>query len=311
MNIAQDVSELIGSTPMLQCERIERSLKLKAHLWAKVESCNPLRSVKDRVALALIEAAEEKELIGKHTVIIEPTSGNTGVGLAMVAAIKGYRLILTMPDSMSLERRTLLKALGAEIVLTPSYEGMGGAILKAEELAEHLGDAFIPQQFYNPANAEVHRRTTGPEIWRDLHGEVDAFVAGIGTGGTITGVGEYLKRRNPQVRVFGVEPAGSPVLSGGRPGPHRLQGIGAGFVPKVLNTKVYTEIIRIRDDEAYAGSRALARWEGLLAGITSGAALHAAITVAQRPEMAGRNIVFLLPDTGERYLSLSLFDTEE
>jgi cysteine synthase A len=281
---------------------------LKAVLLAKLEMFNPMRNVKDRVAMAMIEAAEEAELIGRGTVIIEPTSGNTGIGLAMAAAIKGYHLILTMPDAMSLERRALLKALGVEIVLTPAHLGMTGAILKAEELAEHLGDAFIPQQFFNPANADIHHRTTGVEIWQDTNGAVDYFIAGIGTGGTITGVGEYLKHRNPKVKVVGIEPSDSPVLSGGRPGPHRLQGIGAGFVPKVLNTHIYDEIFTVKTEEAYAGCRRLARTEGVLAGITSGAALHAAIEIARRPEAQGKQIVFLLPDTGERYLSLPVFD---
>ncbi len=308
MNIVENVSALIGHTPLLRCHKIEQELGLKAALLAKLEMFNPMRNVKDRVAMAMIEAAEEAELIGKNTVIIEPTSGNTGIGLAMAAAIKGYHLILTMPDAMSLERRSLLKALGVELVLTPAHLGMTGAILKAEELAEHLGDAFIPQQFYNPANADIHRRTTGPEIWDDAAGKVDYFIAGIGTGGTITGVGEYLKRRNPNVKVVGIEPSDSPVLSGGRPGPHRLQGIGAGFVPKVLNTKIYDEIFCVKTDEAYAGCRMLATREGVLAGVTSGAALHAAIEVARRPEAEGKNIVFLLPDTGERYLSLPLFE---
>jgi cysteine synthase A len=308
MNIVENVSALIGHTPLLRCHKIEQELGLKTALLAKLEMFNPMRNVKDRVAMAMIEAAEEAELIGKNTVIIEPTSGNTGIGLAMAAAIKGYHLILTMPDAMSLERRSLLKALGVELVLTPAHLGMTGAILKAEELAEHLGDAFIPQQFYNPANADIHRRTTGPEIWDDAAGKVDYFIAGIGTGGTITGAGEYLKRRNPNVKVVGIEPSDSPVLSGGRPGPHRLQGIGAGFVPKVLNTKVYDEIFCVKTDEAYAGCRMLATREGVLAGITSGAALHAAIEVARRPEAEGKNIVFLLPDTGERYLSLPLFE---
>lgn len=308
MNIVQNVSELIGGTPLLRCERIERELGLKAVLLAKLEMFNPMRNVKDRVAMAMIEAAEEAELIGRGTVIIEPTSGNTGIGLAMAAAIKGYHLILTMPDAMSLERRALLKALGVEIVLTPAHLGMTGAILKAEELAEHLGDAFIPQQFFNPANADIHRRTTGLEIWQDTNGAVDYFIAGIGTGGTITGVGEYLKHRNPKVKVVGIEPSDSPVLSGGRPGPHRLQGIGAGFVPKVLNTHIYDEIFTVKTEEAYAGCRRLARTEGVLAGITSGAALHAAIEIARRPEAQGKQIVFLLPDTGERYLSLPVFD---
>jgi cysteine synthase A len=308
MNIVENVSALIGNTPLLRCERIERELGLKAELWAKLEMFNPMRNVKDRVAMAMLEAAEEAELIGKNTVIIEPTSGNTGIGLAMAAVIKGYHLILTMPDAMSLERRSLLKALGVEIVLTPAHLGMTGAILKAEELAEHLGDAFIPQQFYNPANADIHRRTTGAEIWQDTEGRVDYFIAGIGTGGTITGVGEYLKHRNPKVHVVGIEPSDSPVLSGGRPGPHRLQGIGAGFVPKVLNTKVYDEIFTVKTDEAYAGCRRLAKVEGVLAGITSGAALHAAVEIARRPEAQGKRIVFLLPDTGERYLSLPVFE---
>ncbi len=304
--IAKSLLELIGNTPLLELSKTEKDLKLTARVLAKLEYLNPGRSVKDRVGLALIDKAERLGLIGRNTVIIEPTSGNTGIGLALVAARRGYRLILTMPDSMSMERRTLLRSLGAELVLTPAYEGMPGAIRKAQELAkEHNG--FIPQQFANAANPEIHRRTTAQEILADTDGVVDIFVAGVGTGGTITGVGEVLKQRNPQAKVVAVEPFDSPVLSGGKAGPHKLQGIGAGFVPQVLNTKVYDEIFRVKNEDAFATSRRLAANEGLLVGISSGAAAYAALEIAKRPENAGKTIVVLLPDTGERYLSTSLF----
>lgn len=308
--VASGLIQLIGNTPLLELSRIESDNNLNATLLAKLEAFNPARSVKDRVGYAMIKAAEEKGRIDEDTVIIEPTSGNTGVGLAWVAAIRGYHLILTMPDSMSLERRSLLRALGAEIVLTPAYEGMGGAISKALELAEKYGNAYIPQQFDNPANVEAHRATTAEEIWNDTDGTVDIFVAGVGTGGTITGVGEALKQHNPRVKVVAVEPADSPVLSGGKPGPHKLQGIGAGFVPKVLNTSVYDEIFKVRNDDAFRMGRQLARKEGVLAGISSGAAAYAAVEVAKRPENAGKTIVALLPDTGERYLSTPLYNQQ-
>lgn len=306
--IAQNLTELIGSTPLIELSRIGEQLNLSARILAKAEAFNPLRSVKDRVGNALITAAMEKGLIDEDTVIIEPTSGNTGIGLAFVSAIYGFRLILTMPDSMSVERRSLLKALGAEIVLTPAHEGMSGAIRRAEELAKEYGNAYIPQQFRNPANANIHRATTAMEIWNDTDGEVDVFVAGIGTGGTITGVGETLKQLNPGVKIIAVEPHDSPVLSGGKPGPHKIQGIGAGFVPKVLNTSVYDEIFKVKNEDAFYAGRLLAGKEGLLAGISSGAALFAAIEIARRPENKDKNIVVLLPDTGERYLSTLLYN---
>lgn len=306
--IAKSLIDLIGNTPLLELTNTERELHLQAHVIAKLEYLNPLRSVKDRTALALIEHAEKKGLIGPNTTIIEPTSGNTGVGLAFIASIRGYKLILTMPDSMTIERRTLLKALGAELVLTPAYEGMSGAIRKAQELADEIGDAYIPQQFENYANPDVHRRTTGQEIVRDTNGKVDFFVAGIGTGGTITGVGYTLKQNNPNVKIVAVEPHSSSVLSGNNPGPHKIQGIGAGFVPKILDKEIYDEILRIKDDEAFAASRLLAQKDGLLVGISSGAAVAAAIKLARRPENEGKNIVVLLPDTGERYLSTPLYN---
>lgn len=308
--IAHSLIELIGNTPLVELTGTERELKLQATVIAKLEYLNPARSVKDRTALALIERAERKGLIGPGTTIIEPTSGNTGIGLAFIAAIRGYRLILTMPDAMSVERRTLLKSLGAELVLTPSYEGMSGAIRKALELKEQIGNAYIPQQFENPANPEVHRATTAEEIWNDTDGKVDVFVAGIGTGGTITGVGQVLKAYNSKVKVVGVEPYTSSVLSGDRPGPHKIQGIGAGFQPKVLDTTVYDEILRIKDEEAFAVGRLLATKDGVLTGISSGAAAAAAIKLARRPENAGKRIVVLLPDTGERYLTTALFNFE-
>lgn len=306
--IAKSLIDLIGNTPLLELTNTERELHLQAHVIAKLEYLNPLRSVKDRTALALIEHAEKKGLIGPNTTIIEPTSGNTGVGLAFIASIRGYKLILTMPDSMTIERRTLLKALGAELVLTPAHEGMSGAIRKAQELADEIGDAYIPQQFENYANPDVHRRTTGQEILRDTNGKVDFFVAGIGTGGTITGVGYTLKQNNPNVKIVAVEPHSSSVLSGNNPGPHKIQGIGAGFVPKILDKEIYDEILRIKDDEAFAASRLLAQKDGVLVGISSGAAVAAAIKLARRPENEGKNIVVLLPDTGERYLSTPLYN---
>lgn len=306
--IAQSLKELIGNTPLLQLERLTKRLGLKARLFAKLEAFNPARSVKDRVAMAMISDGVAKGLIDEHTVIIEPTSGNTGIGLAWVAAAEGRRVILTMPDSMSVERRSLLRALGAEIVLTPAHEGMPGAIAKAEQLARELPNSFIPQQFNNPANVSIHRRTTAQEILNDTEGNVDIFIAGVGTGGTITGVGSVLKEQNPSVKIIAVEPADSPVLSGGKPGPHKLQGIGAGFIPKVLNVDLLDEIIKVRNDDAFRAGRLLARTEGVLAGISSGAALHAAVEVAKRPENNNKSIVALLPDTGERYLSTLLYN---
>ena len=307
--IAQSLVELIGKTPLLELSKVEKDQRLRARVLAKLEYLNPGRSVKDRVGYALIEQAEKQGLLGRNTVIIEPTSGNTGVGLALVAARRGYKLILTMPDSMSIERRTLLRSLGAKLVLTPAHEGMPGAIRKAKELAEQT-DAFIPQQFANEANPEVHRQTTAKEIWEDTDGQVDIFVAGVGTGGTVTGVGEVLKQLNPKAKVVAVEPYDSAVLSGEKPGPHKLQGIGAGFTPQVLNTKIYDEVFRVKNEDAFAASRLLAKTEGTLVGISSGAAAHAAIEIARRPENAGKTIVVLLPDTGERYLSTKLFSEE-
>ena len=308
--IAKNITELIGQTPLLELSKIEQELGLKARILVKLEMLNPGRSVKDRIGVAMLNHAEEKGLIDKNTVIIEPTSGNTGIGLALAAAIRGNRLILTMPDAMTIERRSLLKALGTEIVLTPAYEGMAGAVRKAQELAEQYPNSFIPQQFNNAANAAAHRFTTGPEIWNDTEGKVDIFIAGIGTGGTITGVGSTLKKLNPKVRVIGIEPQSSPVISGGRPGPHKLQGIGAGFIPKVLDLNIVDEIYRVRDNDAFQTGRLLAQKEGVLSGISSGAALYAAINIAKRPENEGKTIVVLLPDTGERYLSTKLFNEE-
>lgn len=305
--IAKSLTDLIGNTPLLELSNYEKNLGLEAKLVAKLEYFNPLSSVKDRVGFAMIEAGEKAGLIKPGTVIIEPTSGNTGVGLAFVAAAKGYRIILTMPETMSMERRNLLSALGAELVLTPGATGMKGAIAKASELAETIPDAFIPQQFENPANPEIHRQTTALEIWNDTDGEVDIFVAGIGTGGTITGVGEVLKEKKPGVQIVAVEPQASPVLSGGSPGPHKIQGIGAGFVPGVLNTSVYDEVITVSNDNAFKTSKSVAQQEGLLVGISSGAALYAATELAKRPENKGKTIVVLLPDTGERYLSTGLY----
>lgn len=309
--IAKKLTELIGNTPLLELTRIEQKFELGATIVAKLEAFNPAKSVKDRLGFALINEAENQGLIDEHTVIIEPTSGNTGIALAYVAASKGLKLILTMPETMSIERRNILKALGAELVLTPGFEGMGGAIRKAEELKELYPKSFIPQQFRNAANPNIHRTTTAEEIWRDTDGEIDIFIAGVGTGGTITGVGEVLKHRNPTVKVIAVEPADSPVLSGGKSGPHKIQGIGAGFVPQILNTRIYDEIIKVHNEDALLTGRELARTEGLLAGISSGAAVYAAIQVARRPENKGKRIVVILPDTGERYLSTLLYQFEE
>ena len=308
--IARNIIDLIGHTPLLELTKLEKHLGLRARLVAKLEMHNPGRSVKDRIGIMMLQRAEAEGLIDSKTVIIEPTSGNTGIGLALAANQRGYKLILTMPDAMSIERRSLLKALGAELVLTPAYEGMAGAVRKARELAEQYPNSFIPQQFNNPANSTAHRLTTGPEIWNDTDGNVDYFVAGIGTGGTITGVGSALKKLNPRVRIVGVEPWNSSVISGSKAGPHKIQGIGAGFVPKVLDLNAINELIRVKDEEAFDAGRLLAKEEGVLAGISSGAALHAAITVARRPENEGKTVVVLLPDTGERYLSTKLFKEE-
>ncbi|MBR6309920.1 MAG: cysteine synthase A [Paludibacteraceae bacterium] len=305
--IAKNITELIGKTPLLKLSKIETEKKAKAQIIAKLEFLNPGRSVKDRVGLNLIKEAEKKGIIDNRTVIIEPTSGNTGIGLAIVAATRGYRLILTMPDSMSKERRSLLKALGAELVLTPAYEGMPGAIRKAKELAAEIGNVFIPQQFENPANPQAHIETTAKEIIDDTDGKVDIFIAGVGTGGTITGVGETLKKHNPNIKIVAVEPLGSAVLSGHKAGPHKLQGIGAGFIPKTLNTRIYDEIFRVSDNDAFETARYISKTEGILVGISSGAALYAAIEVAKRQENKNKRIVVLLPDSGERYLSTTLF----
>jgi len=305
--IAEKITDLIGNTPLLELNNYSKQNNIESRLIAKLEYFNPAGSVKDRIGYAMIKDAEEKGLLKEDSVIIEPTSGNTGIALAFVSAAKGYRLILTMPETMSMERRNLLKALGAELVLTPGLLGMKGAIEKAEELAREIPNSFIPQQFKNPANPEIHRKTTAEEIWRDTDGKVDIFVAGVGTGGTITGVGEVLKERKPEVKIVAVEPADSPVLSGGKPGPHKIQGIGAGFIPDVINLKVVDEIFKVKNDEAMEASRNLAKAEGLLVGISSGAALHAASEIARRPENKGKTIVVLLPDTGERYLSTVLF----
>ncbi len=299
--------ELVGNTPLVEVKNIEEELGLEARILVKLEYFNPAGSVKDRIAKAKIEDAEEKGLLKEGSVIIEPTSGNTGIGLASIAAVKGYRIILTMPETMSVERRNILKAYGAEIVLTEGAKGMKGAIEKADELAKEIPGSYIPGQFVNPANPEVHRKTTGPEIWKDTDGEVDLFIAGVGTGGTLTGVGEYLKSQNPDVKIVALEPASSPVLSTGKGGPHKIQGIGAGFVPDVLNTTVYDEIFTVENDDAFATGKLLAKKEGILVGISSGAALYGAIELAKRPENKGKTIVALLPDTGDRYYSTPLF----
>ena len=306
--IAKKLTDLIGNTPLLELGTYRDENNLEANLIAKVEYFNPLGSVKDRVANAMIETAIKEGKINKYTVIIEPTSGNTGIGLAFVTATKGLHLILTMPETMSIERRRIVAALGAEVVLTPGAEGMKGAIAKAEALKEEYGNAFIPQQFENEANPKIHFETTGPEIWRDTDGKVDIFVSGVGTGGTVTGIGKYIKSQNPNAKIVAVEPATSAVLSGKKPGPHKIQGIGAGFVPKVLDLDIVDEIIPVENDDAFNASRAVAKAEGLLVGISAGASIYAATELAKRPENKGKNIVILLPDTGERYLSTTLFE---
>ena len=309
--IAENLTDLIGNTPLLELSNFNRKHNLDATIIAKLEYFNPAGSVKDRIGFAMIDAAEKQGLLNKDSVIIEPTSGNTGIALAFVAAAKGYRLIIALPETFSIERRNLMKALGAELILTPGAEGMKGAIRRATELAAVTPNSFLPQQFKNPANPEIHRTTTAEEIWRDTDGEVDIFISGIGTGGTITGVGEVLKARKPGVKIIAVEPTDSPVLSGGNPGPHKIQGIGAGFIPDVLNVSVIDEIIKVTNNQAFETSRLLARTEGLLVGISSGAAAFAALEVAMRPENKGKKIVVILPDTGERYLSTLLYQFEE
>lgn len=308
MRVYTSAEQLIGGTPLLELTHIEKEEALQARLLAKLEYLNPAGSAKDRAAKAMLDDGEARGLLKPGSVIIEPTSGNTGIGLASVAAGRGYRVIIVMPDTMSVERRQLMRAYGAELVLTEGAKGMAGAIAKAEELAGEIPNSFIPGQFVNPANAAAHRESTGPEIWADTDGQVDIFVAGVGTGGTITGVGEFLKSKKPAVKVAAVEPASSPVLSGGNGGPHAIQGIGAGFVPQVLNTKIYDEIIPVRDEDAFAAGRLMGRREGVLVGVSSGAALWAAIQLAKRPDSRGKTIVVLLPDTGDRYLSTPMFD---
>ena len=306
-NIYKGTLGLVGNTPLVEVTNIEKELGLEATVLVKLEYFNPAGSVKDRIAKSMIEDAEEKGLLKEGSVIIEPTSGNTGIGLAAIAASKGYRIILTMPETMSVERRSILKNYGAEIVLTEGAKGMKGAIAKAEELSKEIPDSFIPGQFVNPANPAIHKATTGPEIWKDTDGKVDIFIAGVGTGGTVTGTGEYLKEQNPDVKVVALEPADSPVLSEGRSGSHKIQGIGAGFVPDVLNTKIYDEIYKAANEDAFAAARLLAKKEGISVGISSGAALHAAIEYAKKPENRGKVIVALLPDSGDRYYSTPLF----
>lgn len=299
--------DLIGNTPLMEVTNIEKELGLEAKVLVKLEYFNPAGSVKDRVAKAMIEDAEEKGILKEGATIIEPTSGNTGIGLAAIAAVKGYRIILTMPETMSVERRNILKAYGAELILTEGAKGMKGAIAKAEELAKEIPGSFLAGQFVNPANPAIHKKTTGPEIWKDTDGKVDIFIAGVGTGGTVTGVGEYLKEQNPDVKVVALEPAGSPVLSEGKAGSHKIQGIGAGFVPEVLNTEIYDEVFKAEAEDAFAAAKFLAKKEGILVGISAGAALHGAIELAKRPENKGKMIVALLPDTGDRYYSTPLF----
>ena len=306
-NIYKGTLGLIGNTPLVEVTNIEKALGLEATILVKLEYFNPAGSVKDRIAKAMIEDAEERGVLKEGSVIIEPTSGNTGIGLAAIAATKGYRIILTMPETLSIERRNILKAYGAELVLTEGAKGMKGAIEKADELAREIPNSFIPGQFVNPANPAIHRATTGPEIWKDTDGNVDIFIAGVGTGGTLTGVGEFLKSKKPDVKIVALEPASSPVLSEGKGGPHKIQGIGAGFVPDVLNTKVYDEIITVENDDAFAAGKLIAKHEGVLVGISSGAALYGAIELAKRPENKGKTIVALLPDTGDRYYSTPLF----
>ncbi|MFC1582528.1 cysteine synthase A [Planctomycetota bacterium] len=306
-NVYKDITETVGRTPLVQLNRITAGLEGK--VLVKLESFNPLSSVKDRIGLSMIMAAEDEGRLKTGMTIVEPTSGNTGIGLSFIGAAKGYRVVLTMPDSMSIERRRLLQALGAELILTPGDRGMKGAIEKAEELDAENDDYYMPQQFKNPANPEIHRTTTAVEIWEDTGGDIDAFVAGIGTGGTITGVGEVLKKKNPDIRVVAVEPSGSPVLSGGDPGPHKIQGIGAGFVPDILNVKVFDEVIQVANDDSFTTSRKLARLEGILVGISSGANVYAALQLLARDEFQGQTIVTLCPDTGERYLSTALFES--
>ena len=310
MAVYKNISELIGNTPLLELSNYEKNHDLNATIIGKVEYFNPAGSIKDRIAKAMIEQAEKDGVVDTNTVFIEPTSGNTGIGLAALAAARGNRLIITMPETMSVERRSLMKAYGAELVLTDGAKGMKGAIERADELAKEIPNSFIPSQFSNPANPAIHKVTTGPEIWEGTEGKVDIFVAGVGTGGTVSGVGAYLKEKNPAVKVVAVEPAGSPVLSEGRPGVHKIQGIGAGFVPETLDTEIYDEVITIADEEAFAVGRELAGKDGLLVGISSGAAVAAATKLAQRPENAGKTIVVILPDTGERYLSTAMFDFE-
>ncbi|PKM95695.1 MAG: cysteine synthase A [Firmicutes bacterium HGW-Firmicutes-1] len=305
--IAGNLTDLIGNTPLLEVQNYSKKKEVGARILAKLEYFNPGGSVKDRIGFSMIQDAQERNLLNKDSVIIEPTSGNTGIALAYISAAKGYRVILTMPETMSIERRNLLKALGAELVLTPGPEGMKGAIKKAEELVNEIPNAFMPAQFDNPANPKIHRKTTAEEIWRDTDGQVDFFVAGVGTGGTITGVGEALKLKNPNIKIIAVEPVDSPVISGGKPGPHKIQGIGAGFIPKNLNVEIIDEIIQVKNEEAFETSKELAKTEGLLVGISSGAAAFAATELAKRPENQGKTIVVLLPDTGERYLSTVLY----